>query len=245
MNKTLEGIILNVKDYREYDVLMQVLTKEEGMQSLVAKGIRKINSKNAAVCQRFVQALFYIDYREGQTIHSMRTADKLHMFRKIREDLVKQSIASVLSDMLLTFYNDNEFDLYEEFTSIIQHINDSPQPYAAACLCLVMLLEKQGMKPIVEHCVKCGAMDKICSFSSFDGGFVCTNCATSEHTKETLTDLKCFRLLVMCDLKHYDVLETYHAWNFHHFEALFAFFEQYSGIRLKSMKFLRNIEHLN
>lgn len=245
MNKTIEGIILAVKDYREYDVILQVLTKEHGIQSFVAKGIRKISSKNAAVCQRFVQALFYVDYKEEQSIHSMRTADKIQMFRHIREDLVKQSIATVLSDMMLSFYNDGEYELYDDVILTFQHIDKSLKPYAAASLLLANLLDVQGMKPAVDGCVQCGDTQKICSFSAKEGGFICTKCCSIHIKKENLENLKSFRLLVLCDQEHYDILETYTNWNFYHFDMLYQFFETHSGIQLKSMKFLRNIEHMN
>lgn len=245
MNNSLEGIILSIKDYREYDVILQVLTKDVGIQSFVARGIRKLHSKNAAVCQRFTQAIFYVDYKETQTIHAMRTADMLQSYRKLREDLTKQSIASVLCDMIITFYQEEETVLYETLSFIFDKLNNSSKPYAAASLCLVKLLDLQGMKPDIEHCVSCGRLDDICAFSASDGGFICSHCYHSTiHQIESKINLKCFRLLVLCDLDNYDILEQFTEWNFHHFEALYLFFEKYSGIQLKSMKFLRNIENM-
>ncbi len=245
MNKTVDGIILEVKDYREYDAILRVLTFEDGMISVVAKGIRKIASKNAAVSQRFMHVRFYLDYKEGQTIHGMRTADKLESFRHIREDLIKQSIASVLCDMLLSFCSDMEKEVYEKLFLTFKRLDQTAKPYAPAAMFLAYILALQGMKPVVERCVHCGSVERICSFSAADGGFVCADCYRQEMRKETREDLKCFRLLVLADDAHYDVMEQYAEWSFHHFDGLFSFFEQYSGIHLKSMRFLRNIETMD
>lgn len=245
MNKTVDGIILAVKDYREYDVILQVLSTDLGLQSFVARGIRKLSSKNAAVCQRFTHARFYIDFKEGQTIHGMRTADLINSFRILKEDLVKQSIASVICDMILSFYNDGEYQIYDDLQFVLDKLNHSKYPYASSSWLLTRLLELQGITPVVDGCVHCGNTSHICAFSPADGGFVCTNCCREDMPKESVTDLKCFRLLVLCDREHYDVLETYADWQFHHFENLYRFFEVYSGIHLKSMKFLRSIENMN
>lgn len=246
MNSSFEGIILAVKDYREYDVILQVLTKDIGIQSFVARGIRKLQSKNAAVCERFTQSLFHVDYKETQTIHAMRTADLLQGYRRIREDLIKQCLASVICDMILTFYKEESFALYDTLSFVFNHLNKSDKPYAIASFCLVKLLDLQGMKPDVQHCVACGRLDDICSFEANDGGFICSHCfRPQEHRIESKIDLKCFRLLVLCDEEHYEILEQYTDWKFHHFNALYQFFEKYSGVQLKSMKFLRKIENMN
>ena len=47
MNNKAQGIILSVSDYRDNDLICQVLFKEYGLLSIVAKGAKKITSKNA------------------------------------------------------------------------------------------------------------------------------------------------------------------------------------------------------
>ena len=42
-------------------------------------------------------------------------------------------------------------------------------------------------------------------------------------------------------LKHYDILKSYQAFTYQNFEDLYAFFYEYAGISLKSVKFLKTI----
>lgn len=54
-------------------------------------------------------------------------------------------------------------------------------------------------------------------------------------------DLKVFRLLCKAHMEHYDILKSYQAFTYQNFEDLYAFFYEYAGISLKSVKFLKTI----
>jgi len=51
--------------------------------------------------------------------------------------------------------------------------------------------------------------------------------------------LKCFRLLCKAEMSHYEILQTYPDFTYEDFEQVYAFFENYAGIALKSIRFLR------
>ena len=46
MNDKVKGIVLSIQDYKENDVLMQVISEEYGVLSIVGKAAKKISSKN-------------------------------------------------------------------------------------------------------------------------------------------------------------------------------------------------------
>lgn len=50
MNDKVHGIVLAIQDYKENDVLMQVLTKDKGILSLVGKSAKRLDSKNHFFC---------------------------------------------------------------------------------------------------------------------------------------------------------------------------------------------------
>ena len=59
MNNVCEGIVLRQREFKDNDVILQVLTKEEGTLSFVAKGIQKAKSKNVSACALFCYSRFY------------------------------------------------------------------------------------------------------------------------------------------------------------------------------------------
>ena len=53
MSEIYQGIILKVVPYKESDAIITLLNKEEGLISFKARGIFKINSKNASSLQLY------------------------------------------------------------------------------------------------------------------------------------------------------------------------------------------------
>ena len=54
-------------------------------------------------------------------------------------------------------------------------------------------------------------------------------------------DLKTFRLLCKAELEHYELIERLEPFSSENFEELYGFFEDYGGIALKSVRFLRTM----
>lgn len=54
-------------------------------------------------------------------------------------------------------------------------------------------------------------------------------------------DLKTFRLLCKAELEHYELIERLEPFSSENFEELYGFFEDYGGIALKSVRFLRTL----
>lgn len=245
MIRILTGIVLSLQDYREHDAILTVLCEEDGVQSFVARGIRKLSSKNAGSTQVFTHASFYVDFHERKTMHGMRTADIIHSHRLLREDLQKQAIAAIFCECMerIELYDYKEaFHMLADSLSLLEN---TPQPYALAGLFLAIMNQTNGIEPFVDGCVHCMSLHNIVTISLQDGGFVCKDCFRKEHMvcypKHELT---CFRLLCKATLPQYKILESYGKWTYHDFIKIYNFFEEYSGIHLKSIRFLKMIQEM-
>lgn len=53
--------------------------------------------------------------------------------------------------------------------------------------------------------------------------------------------MKTFRLLCKAELEHYELIERLEPFSSENFEELYGFFEDYGGIALKSVRFLRTL----
>ena len=74
MIEQIDAIILDSKDYKEKDALLSVLSLKYGILHLVARGIRKINSKNASACLPFTYAKLMVDLKEQRSLHTLQSA---------------------------------------------------------------------------------------------------------------------------------------------------------------------------
>lgn len=71
MNDQTVGFVLKEVPYQEKAVIVSLLTKE-GKISFIAKGIRNINSKNAAALQLFTKVEVEYDHREGKELQVLK-----------------------------------------------------------------------------------------------------------------------------------------------------------------------------
>lgn len=212
--------------------------------TLTARGIRKISSKNAGSIQPFMHARFYIDYGEQRTMHTLRTADTLHSYRKLREDLRKQTIASVFCECIEKA--EAQLGLWTFFHTMLTDLEEGDQDYLAAALFFAHMNRELGIEPFVDGCANCGRSDRLCAVSIKQGGLVCQNCyqPQSDFLYER-ADLKSFRILCKARSEHYPLLASLQQWQYEHFLMVYRFFAEYSGIRIRSVRFLSSIEELS
>lgn len=240
MNKTLKGIILSIRDYKERDAMIKVLCKEVGMQSLIARGLNKANSKNLGAVQVFTHAKFFVEFHEQKTIHTMKTAEIVQSYRAIKEDLLKQTIASVLCECMekadLDMLDISAFALLQ---CAMDHLTTTSQPYGLLALFMAQMNRYCGVEPYVEGCVRCQSQKQIRAVSIIDGGFVCAHCVNpNKDIIMQKQDLFSFRLLCLARMENFAALESYQNWTFDHVQMMVRFFEEYSGMHCKSMRFL-------
>lgn len=246
MIKKVEGIVLNTRDYREHDMIVRVLTKEEGKQTFVVRGVKKVKSKQLASAQIFTHAHFHFSYHEGQTMHTLTNADIIQTHPILRNDLLKQTLATFFCEVCETIEEEQVGEMFHLLVEAFTFLETSEQPYAVASLFMSCILKMQGMQPYVDGCVRCHCKQGICSISWKEGGFLCQDCYHVSmgkcYDKEELT---LFRLMSKAQMEHFLTLESYAHWSYEHFLLHYHFFEYYSGVTIKSMKFLQCLQSMN
>lgn len=238
MLQEISGIIIHVKEYRESDALLKVLCDNGELLSISAKGVQKMNSKNAPAVQLFTSARLYVDVKNSSAMCSLRKAEILKSFRKIREDLMKQSIASYFCECI--YRSDFEFDMYPILIRCMNVLEKTERPISILCLFQSIMNRFHGIEPYVDGCVRCMTPHLIQGITYRDGGFVCTKCLRADDKIMTKEHLKMFRILCKADIEHADLIDKLDV-TVEVFEDLYHFFEEYSGISLKSVKFLKSL----
>lgn len=229
-------------DYRENDAILKVLGNDDQLYSLIARGIRKIASKNAGKVQPFQYVRFFIDYQEQRSMHALRTADLIKSFRSLKEDLLKQAIASVLCECMEKSEPQN--DSFQYFLSVLTQLEQSSQPYLILSLFFAQMNREIGIEPFVDGCAGCGRSDLLCGISLQQGGFVCQGCYHKHDQLYDKNDLQSFRILCKANLTHVSLLETTQSWSYEHFSIIYRFFAEYSGISIRSVRFLSHLASL-
>jgi DNA repair protein RecO (recombination protein O) len=96
-HKTVTGLVARAVEYKESDLILTVLTAEEGKLTVSARGARKHSSPHAAACQVLCCSKMVLgEYRERLTL---KEADVLETFCGLREDLQVLALAVYIADL--------------------------------------------------------------------------------------------------------------------------------------------------
>ena len=238
MNNTFDVFILKQTDYKEHDVIIQALSKEYGIISLIVKGMKKQTSKLAYAFQLFSLTRVTIDFVNKDKLHTVKNAVVLNSYRLLREDLDCLTIQSVCAELTLKFAQMHQlYAMYQEFVDMLI---SKENMLTVMNIFLAKLLALEGNAPMVDGCVMCGTQRDIVSISLEEGGFVCKYCNTNLHLPlSDVSLLQAYRVIHKVDFHQYDVIANYEVNDFRLSSLLLDALSVHSGISTVSRRFLQ------
>lgn len=234
----ISGIILDVKEYKENDALLQFQCEEGNIYTLIARGIQKMKSKNACACQLFTYSKIQLDIRQNQSLQTLKSAQIIHSFHKIRDHLIKQSFASYMCECILK--SNFEKNIFSKLHQSLQILELTSHPYRILCEFQSFINSMHGIEANVDSCIHCNTTTNITGISVLNGGFVCAACCSNTDLVIESAALKKFRLLCKAKLAQDNKLKAYQ-FNFQDFNNLYLIFEEYAGLNIKSYSFIKHL----
>ena len=236
MNDKLECFVLSSSDYKDKDTIYQVLNRDHGIFSLVAKGSKKINSKNRYMNMCLYEFLF--DYKDNKSIFSIKNGKLINTYldtnnieiMTFKELLIETCLKS--KELINSLY-------YDHLLFVFNNLNED-NIYLLGALYFSFLLDEHGISPVVDECLICG--DKSISGLSYkQGGFLCQKHCKAEDILN-VDELKKFRYVIKANIDNYEQLLNMNLkYERNDFTKLVEFFIINSGIRLKSYEFYKKI----
>ncbi len=205
MYLTVRALVLRVTDYNDRDSLLTVLTECHGKLTIKARGLRRKNSPLTAPCQLLSYAEFTLfEYRGMYTINE---ASSLELFRPLRDDLTKLSLATYFAQVAETLSQEDlpNPELLSLVLNCLHALSSLNLPelqvkavfeFRSACLA--------GYLPDLSCCWNCGntSPDR---FDISAGRLECASCRSmeSDGLRFPLTEsvLSCMRYIAFCEPK--------------------------------------------
>lgn len=194
------GIVLARRDFREADQVITILTAEEGKREYIARGVKKIISKNTAHLEPCSLVSFGI--AQGKKEFSYLTnVQPVEAFPRIRTSLQKLHIIGYSLDAMLALVKEGEEDseLYYLYLSFLKFLNASEQERLLLLdALLIKLFSHLGYHPAIDACVVCDksytdigkeffASGQKPGWYFSGGGIVCSSCfAEKKRIEEQL-----------------------------------------------------------
>ena len=87
-----QGLVLRVTEYRDSDAILSVLTREQGLMTFKARGVRSRRSQIKSACQLLAFSEFTVLERQGY--YTVSEAVCIEMFQPMRNDIELLSLCS-------------------------------------------------------------------------------------------------------------------------------------------------------
>jgi DNA repair protein RecO (recombination protein O) len=176
-----KGIVLRSIRYGEADRILDLYTRDAGLVSAIAKGIRRTRSRFGARLEP-LSCVEFMAYH-GRTLDTVTQAEVLRNFRGVREDLERFEAAAGMVGSVKALSGGDEADrrvfnlLYNGLDALERSESGFASIEAAFGLKLSMLA---GYAPQFDDCLSCGiyldeAPDPL-YFAPSLGGVLCQEC---------------------------------------------------------------------
>ena len=151
------AIVLRRHDFREADQIISLYTREVGKREALARGVKKITSKNSGSLEPF--SVIEAEIIPGKEIDHIGSVQIIELFKNIRSDFDKMVLAQRAVSLIEQLFSNSEPDtqsfnvIYSWFQALDQSSSASPILLAAF---MMKLLSRLGFAPELENCSGCG-----------------------------------------------------------------------------------------
>ena len=232
-----EGYVIRLSPYKEADMMVTCFGPE-GLFSFLARGIRKLTSKNAASCRPLTYSHFSLSVSStGGNLTLVEGQPEKAMIEK--DDLLWMSSLSFFTEInsrLLTEVDAKT--IYPYFDKAVDLLLTGYSIHSAALLYFAKLLTLLGYGLEVDHCVLCGKKTDIVGVSFEEGGFICQDCESETSEKIGVRNLKILRYGFRFPLNDFGRVSFEKEESLFLIERLSRYAEDLTGVKLKSVSML-------
>ena len=231
----VNGFILGETPYGDTSKIIKVFTKEYGLISMMAKGAMNVKSKLRSSTLKFTYGVFNIYYKEDKlsTLVSVDIINPLKSYLNYIVELTSQVLKQT-----------KEYDqIYEDFINTVLKLEEGLNPVVITNILEVKLLDYLGVGLNLTSCIMCGSKKDIVTLSSEKGGLICKKCYTDEKILP-LSIVRTINMYYLVDIKSIDKISIPDNIINDINRFLTGYYDDYTGLYLKSKEFLKTIAKL-
>ena len=237
------GIIASETNYGETSKILNVITKEKGLISVMAKGCKNLKSPLRSVSSKLIYGTFIIYYKENK-ISTLKEVSVLDNFKNLKKDITSISYAAYMLELSEgVIKQNNDFRIFDLLIQSLKKIDEGFDPLVIMNILELKYLEFLGVMPIIDSCAICGKKTGIVTLSSYRGGYVCKDCYTNETMVSDKT-IKLIRMFYYVDISKITKLDISSKTKNEINLFLDDYYSRYTGLYLKSKIFIKNLQKI-
>lgn len=178
-----DAIVLHAFDYLESSRIIRLLTREAGVQSVLARGARKSRGRYGSALDLFAEGAAQLYVKPNRELHNLAAFEIEKTRSALAEDLGRFTAASAVAELALRFAGEDAGPhLFDTVASVLDTLVASPpdrtiEDGLAACWRIVAVL---GFTPELGSCALCHTPIRDADeamFSHASGGVICAACS--------------------------------------------------------------------
>lgn len=178
-----QAIVLHAFDYLETSRVLRLITREAGVQSVLAKGARRTRGRVGTGVDLFAEGEAQIYTKASRDLHTLGAFDVTVSRTGIAAEMSRFTAASALAELALRIAGDDAgpalFDGLSNSLAAIEHASGQDVVERALAGAWQMVANA-GFAPSFDACAACHTTltpEAVVPFSHSAGGALCVNCA--------------------------------------------------------------------
>ncbi len=170
-----EGVVLRTYKLGEADRIIVLFTRGRGKVRAVAKGVRRTRSKFGSRLEP--GSIVELQLYEGRNLDIVTQAERTEPLANLRSDLDRYGRSAILLEAIDQTANEGDANpaLFKLLTGALRELDQSGNALVVPAF-VAKLLALEGVQPMVDACVSCGATDDLATIQLHEGGVLCRRC---------------------------------------------------------------------
>ena len=178
-----DAIVLHAFDYLESSRIIRLLTRDAGVQSVLARGARKSRGRYGTALDLFAEGSAQLYVKSNRELHNLASFELVRTRNELAADIGRFTAASAIAELALRFAGEESNpQLYDTVSDVLDRIARSApertvEDGLAGCWRVVSVL---GFTPELGSCALCHTPlrdTEDAMFSHTSGGIVCPACS--------------------------------------------------------------------
>ena len=177
-----DAIVLHAFDYLESSRILRLVTRDGGVRSVLAKGMRRSSRRFGSALDLFAQGSAQLYAKPGRDLDTLGGFDVLRARPMLAEDMGRFAGASAIAELTLRFGRDAaDSGLFDAVADALDALAVAPsdETLTETLASAWRIVAELGFAPAVDVCGECHAplpSDATVLFSHAAGGALCQRC---------------------------------------------------------------------
>ena len=238
--------MIRTNNYGETNKIVTLFTREWGKVGVMARGAKKPSSRLASITQLFTYGQFLVQRSTG--LGTLQQGEVISTMRGISGDIFLTAYASYIVELTDKSTDDKKSNpfLFELLLQTLKYIDEGIDLDILTFIYEMKMLQVLGISPKLDGCSVCGSTEGQFAFSIREGGLLCHRCFQKDpyHLKISQTTVRLLRIFYYFDLNRLGKIDVKPETKKELKQVITAYYSEYSGLTLKSKRFLDQIDQL-